>query len=87
MGTEASGLLDHAGRAFAVLDGDLAQEVVDADAPVRESHRGFLAALYTQHALPVGAAVECGVVARCYERIADHALEIAQRVRFVATGP
>jgi phosphate transport system protein len=85
-GAESSDLLRRAGQAYAVLDEEQARMVLESDGPVRRSHRRFLAELFTLHQMPVEAAVELGVVARCYERIADHALEIALRVRFVAAS-
>ena len=86
LGAEAAQLLARAGQAYAVLDGALAAQVRESNGAVRRLHRHFLAELFTLDRPPVEAAVELGVVARCYERIGDHALEIADRVSFVANS-
>jgi phosphate transport system protein len=83
MGAEAAGLLERAAQAYRVLDETMAAAVVGSDGPVRQLHRRFLAGFFALRDTPTESAVELGVVARCYERIADHAVEIAERVRFV----
>lgn len=86
MGGEAGGLLEHAAHGYEVLDADLAGSVIASEGGVRESHRRFLRELFGLRDVPVESAVEMGVIARSYERIADHAVEIAHRVQFVALG-
>jgi phosphate transport system protein len=85
MGAEASGLLRRASQAYRALDEGIAAAVIGSDGPVRLLHRRFLAEFFTLRDTPTESAVELGVVARCYERITDHAVEIAERVRFVGT--
>jgi phosphate transport system protein len=85
MGAEASGLLRRAAQAYRALDERTAEGVVGSDGTVRMLHRRFLAELFALRDTPTESAVELGVVARCYERITDHAVEIAERVRFVGT--
>jgi phosphate transport system protein len=87
LGAHAAELLLRSGQAYSTLDDALACQVLGSDGAVRTAHRRFLAELFTLRDAPVEAAVELGVVARCYERITDHAVEIAQRVRFVANAP
>ena len=86
MGQASAGLLERSAQAYAVLDPGLATLVVESAGPVRELQRGFLASLFALRAAPVESAVELGIVSRCYERIADHAVEIAERTRFVDDG-
>jgi phosphate transport system protein len=83
MGAEASGLLRRAAQAYRTLDEGIAAAVVGSEGPVRLLHRRFLAEFFALRDTPTESAVELGVVARCYERITDHAVEIAERVRFV----
>ncbi|HVM66084.1 MAG TPA: hypothetical protein VMU14_14555 [Acidimicrobiales bacterium] len=79
-------LLRRDAGAWAVLDADRAMRVVDGASPSRALQRQFLARLFELDDVPVEAAVELGVVARAYERLTDHAVEIAGRVVFAATG-
>jgi phosphate transport system protein len=83
MGAESAALMDRAGRAYVALDDDLAVAVAASGSTVRSVHRSFLGELFALPDGPVEPVVDLGIVARCYERIADHALEVADRVRFV----
>ena len=87
MGGESADLLRRAGSAYRVLDEGLAMSVIESDGRVRDHHREFLKELFALRSASVEAAVELGIVARCYERLTDHAVEIAERVRFVAVLP
>ena len=60
--------------------------VIDASEPARVLQRRFLAELLRLENVPVEAAVDLGMAARAYERLTDHAVEIAGRVVFAATG-
>lgn len=83
----ASGrIFESAVDAYRVLDPTLAARVVTQDDAVDDLHRQLLAALFNVGSGPVEPYVDLGLVARFYERIADHAVVIAQRVRFVAEG-
>jgi phosphate transport system protein len=86
LGAESSGLLAGAAGAYAALDDRLALDVLRSDESVRSLHRRFLATLFLLQNAPVESAVELGLVARSFERITDHALEIADRVRFVVSA-
>jgi phosphate transport system protein len=51
-----------------------------------ELHRRLLRELFDASAAHVGTIVELGLIARFYERVADHAVVIAERVGFVVDG-
>jgi phosphate transport system protein len=86
MGAESAGLMERAGRSYIALDDGLAVAVAESGDPVRSVHRAFLGELFALPDGPVEPVVDLGIVARCYERIADHALEVAERVRFVVAA-
>ena len=86
IGAQTVELLRRANGAWAVLDEDLAMRVIDASEPARVLQRRFLAELLRLENVPVEAAVDLGMAARAYERLTDHAVEIAGRVVFAATG-
>ena len=48
--------------------------------------RRFLGELLDLDDVPIEAAVDLGMMARAYERLTDHAVDIAGRVVFAATG-
>ena len=87
MGADSAGLLRRAGEAYRALDEGLAYAVLAADGRVQVHHREFLKSLFALRDAPIEGAVDLGIVARCYGRVADHAVEIADRVRFVAALP
>ena len=86
IGAQTVELLRRANAAWAVLDEGLAMGVIDASEPARVLQRRFLAELLRLENVPVEAAVDLGMAARAYERLTDHAVEIAGRVVFAATG-
>ena len=52
-------------------------------------HRQFIAQILESHAagtIDLQVAVQLAVVARFYERLGDHAVNIANRIRYIATG-
>ena len=86
IGAETVELLGRAAGAWDVLDEERALAVIgDADGS-RLLQRRFLAELFGLTGVPVEAAVELGMLARAYERLTDHAVSIAGRVVFAATG-
>jgi phosphate transport system protein len=86
IGAETVELLRRDAAAWAVLDDDQAAAVVDAAARSRTLQRRFLGELLGLEDVRVDAAVDLGMIARAYERLTDHAVEIAGRVMFAATG-
>ncbi len=83
---ECGGLLQTAADAWRVIDDGLAGEIVARSAASRRLQAQFLAELIGVVSVPIEAAVDLGMVTRAYERLTDHAVEIAERVRFAATG-
>lgn len=79
-------MAEAAARACAVLDGEAAARLEAWDDVVDDLHTALLRELFGLREAPAEALVELGLVARFYERIADHALVIGERVRFVASG-
>lgn len=86
VGSGTAGLLQLAQGAWTALDTGLADSVADAALEVRAAQTEFFAALLELQGVPMDAAMDLGMAARAYERLADHAVEIADRVRF-AVGP
>lgn len=86
IGVGTAGLLEEANGAWIVLDDTQAMDVVTDSAACRELQRRFLAELLGMSDVPVDAAVDLGMAARVYERLTDHAVEIAGRVVFAVTG-
>jgi phosphate transport system protein len=79
-------LLSAAEGAWATLDADLAAAVVPQAATVRAGQTEFIQALIALEGVPMEAALHLAVVSRVFERLADHAVEIAERVRFAVEG-
>jgi phosphate uptake regulator len=86
MGAATSGLLQLSAQAWRVIDVGAADKVETEAAACRSLHRRFLRALFELDPVAIEIAVELGMAARAYERFTDHAIEIAGRVRFAATG-
>ena len=83
MGAESARMLHLAVDAYVGEDVVLADEVIAADDGMDDLHRALLTELFAAEPGPPGPMVDLGLVARFYERIADHAVVIAERVRFV----
>jgi phosphate transport system protein len=86
LGASTASLLSGAAAAWQVLDEGSATTVIEQSSSARTAQRNFLVELFTLNQVPVDSAVDLGTVARAYQRLTDHALEIAGRVIFVATG-
>jgi phosphate transport system protein len=86
IGAGTASLLAQAGRAWRVIDEGSAAAVVAGAEEHRELQRRFLTGLLDMHPVPMEAAVDLALVARVYERLTDHAVEIANRVVFAAVG-
>ena len=59
------------------------------DGLLDDIHRQFIAQILESHAagtIDLQVAVQLAVVARFYERLGDHAVNIANRIRYIATG-
>jgi phosphate transport system protein len=84
MGAAATELTERAVHAYLDEDAALASDISAGVAHVADLHRGLLRELFaTDPGMGVEPIVELGLIARFYERIADHAEVIAERVRFI----
>jgi phosphate transport system protein len=86
IGEETVDLLRLDAAAWAVMDGDRALAAIDGSERSRRLQRRFLGELLDLDDVPIEAAVDLGMMARAYERFTDHAVDIASRVVFAATG-
>jgi phosphate transport system protein len=85
MGAAAGASFERAIRSYAVLDPDIAESVADMDDRVDTLQRELLRSLVANPA-DVESVIDLALVARFFERVGDHAVVIAERVRFVAVG-
>lgn len=85
-GTRTGALLRLADAAWTTLDPATADRVMQDVVEVRGVQIEFFSALLAQTDVPTDAAVDLGLAARALDRLADHAVEIAERVLFAATG-
>jgi phosphate transport system protein len=87
---ESAGLLRLAIDSYVARDPGLAAAIDDIAVRLRELGHHFMQAVFDAHddgeglAMPV--CVQLALIGRFYERIGEHALDIAERVRFMATG-
>jgi phosphate uptake regulator len=79
-------MLGRAEAAWATLDLDLSSEIVAGATAARVQQTEFMAALIGLGRVPMDAAVAVAMAARAFERLADHAVEIAERVHFAVDG-
>ncbi len=89
MGEQAQQLYTSAIEAFVEHDASKAAAIDDMDSYLDGLQRQFVQQIFESHAagrIDLQVAVQLGVVARFYERIGDHAVNIGERVRFVITG-
>lgn len=86
MGQHAARMMRSAVEAYSVLEEEMAERVVDMDDDLDEMHRALLGELFSRGAGDVGPYVDLALVGRFFERLGDHAVVVAQRVRFVASG-
>lgn len=89
MGDQARQLFEAALDAFVENDAAKAAAIDDMDSFLDQLQRDFIQAIMEAHAngridLPV--AVQLAVVARFFERIGDHAVNMGERVGYIATG-
>lgn len=86
MGQHAAHMMRSAVEAYTVLEEAMAEKVIDLDDELDEMHRSLLSELFSRGTGDVGPYVDLALVGRFFERLGDHAVVIAQRVRFVASG-
>jgi phosphate transport system protein len=89
MGEQAQQLFEAAIESFVEHDAAKAAAIDDMDSYLDGLQKQFVQAIFESHAagrIDLQVAVQLAVVARFYERIGDHAVNIGERVRFVVTG-
>jgi phosphate transport system protein len=89
MGEQAQQLYGAAIEAFVESDAAKAAAIDDMDAYLDALQKQFIQAIFESQAvgrIDLQVAVQLAFVARFYERIGDHAVNIGERVRFVVTG-
>jgi len=89
MSEQAEQLYTAAINSFAENDAATAAALEDMDSFLDGLHRQFISSIFETHArerMDLQLAVQLAVVARFYERIGDHAVNVGERVRFALTG-
>jgi phosphate transport system protein len=88
MGEQASLLFREASEAYLLRDPVRAAAVSDMDDMLDSLQREFVASLFEREpeAFDLPTAVQLAVLARCFERIGDHAVTIGERVGYLVTG-
>lgn len=88
-GDQAQVLYKEATEAYLNLDGVRAAALHDMDAYLDDLHRQLIQVIFESHAsghIDLQVAVQLAVVARFYERIGDHAVNVGDRTRYIVNG-
>jgi phosphate transport system protein len=89
MSEEAVRLFRLAIDAYAEGNAGLAAAIDDMDDHLDDLHREYIEAIFEFHrreGIDLEAGVQLALVGRYYERIGDHAVNIAERVQYMVTG-
>jgi phosphate transport system protein len=89
IGDQAQVLFKEATEAYLHLDGVRAAALHDMDEYLDDLHRQFIQVIFESHAaghIDLQVAVQLAVVARFYERIGDHAVNVGDRTRYIVNG-
>lgn len=89
MSDQARHLFSEATGAYLNMDPARAAAIDDMDSFLDDLQRQFIQAIFESHAagrIDLQVAIQLAVVARFYERIGDHAVNIGEKVRFLVTG-
>jgi phosphate transport system protein len=89
MSEQAQQLFVSTMEAFNDNDAAKAAAIDDMDSFLDGLHRRFIAEIFEIHAskeIGLQVAVQLAMVARFYERIGDHAVNVSERTRFIVTG-
>ncbi len=76
-------------EAYIANDESAASAIPDMDEILDDQHRQLIEQIFESHAagtIDLQVAVQMAMVARFYERLGDHAVNISQRVLYVTTG-
>lgn len=89
MGDQAQVLFKEATEAYLNLDGPRAAALHDMDSYLDDLQRQFIQIIFESHAagnIDLQVAVQLAVVARFFERIGDHAVNVGDRIRYIVDG-
>jgi phosphate transport system protein len=89
MSDQAQQLFAAAMEAYDERDNAKAAAIDDMDSFLDDLHKQFIQAIFETHAaglIDLQVALQLAVVARFYERIGDHAVNIAEKVRYIVSG-
>jgi len=89
MSEQAQKLFAATMEAFEENDAAKAAAIDDMDSYLDSLHRQFIQQIFESHAnlkIDLQVAVQLAVVARFYERIGDHAVNVSEKTRFIVTG-
>lgn len=89
MGSQAQVLFKESTEAYLNYDGVRAAALHDMDAYLDDLQRQFIQTIFESHArgtIDLQVAVQLAVVARFYERIGDHAVNVGERTRYIVNG-
>lgn len=89
MGEQATQLWTHTIEAYVESDAAKAAAIDDMDSYLDSLQRQFIQLIFESHAagrIDLQVAVQLAVVARFYERIGDHAVNISEKVRYIVDG-
>ncbi|MEO5723815.1 MAG: phosphate signaling complex protein PhoU [Ilumatobacteraceae bacterium] len=89
MGGQAQQLYTAAIDSFVTSDAAKAAAIDDMDSYLDGLQKEFVRAIFESHAagrIDLQVAVQLAMVARFYERIGDHAVNIGERVRYIVSG-
>src|SRR5437879_3304749 len=85
MGRVGTQMWRRAADGYVDRDADVAAQLNERDDELDELHSSLTAELVTGQ-LTVPIALEMALVARFYERLGDHAVNIGERIRYIAEG-
>lgn len=85
MGRQGVEMWQRAAKAFRERDVDAADEIDELDDEIDDLHVSLTAELVSG-AVSMPIAIEMTLVARYFERLGDHAVNISKRVRYLALG-
>ncbi|MEM9038472.1 MAG: phosphate signaling complex protein PhoU [Actinomycetota bacterium] len=88
-GAQAATVFKEATEAYLNRDATRAAALHDMDAYLDDLHRQFIQVIFERHAadsIDLQVAVQLAVIARFYERIGDHAVNIGDRTRYIIDG-
>jgi phosphate transport system protein len=89
MGDQAQHLFKEATEAYLTRDSSRAAALDDMDSLLDDLQREFIQAIFESHGqghIDLQVAVQLAVVARFFERIGDHAVNIGEKVRYEVDG-